>query len=51
MANIKVIRDFRDRQNGLILRKIGDEFEVKKERADELVKLGFAEIVKESKNK
>lgn len=41
---VKVIRNFRDRENALRLRKEGDTFEVEEKRAKELVARGFVVI-------
>ncbi|MCU0079331.1 hypothetical protein [Extibacter muris] len=41
---VKVLRNFRDRENALRLRKEGDTFEVEEKRARELEGRGFVEI-------
>ncbi|MBU5480894.1 hypothetical protein [Blautia sp. MSJ-19] len=44
---IRVIHDFYDKENNLELRTVGETMTVKKERAEYLVKMKIAEIVKE----
>lgn len=44
---IKVKTDFRDQENGLKLRKTGEQFEVNQERAEKLARLDLVEIVTE----
>lgn len=48
---VKVVRDFRDLENNNQLRKIGEIYDCKKERADLLVSKGFAVVVKEEVKK
>lgn len=43
---VKTIREFRDRENNLKLRKDGEEFEVSKERAVKLESLGLVTRVR-----
>lgn len=48
---IKVIVSFNDKTNDLINRPIGEIFECSKERAEELIGLGYAEEVTDEKPK
>jgi len=49
MENVKVraMRDFRDRECGLQLRKAGEEYEVRESRAKKLEEMGFVQILQE----
>ena len=40
---VRVEKEFRDKENDLKLRRVGEEFKVPNERAIELEKLGFVE--------
>lgn len=42
---VKVKADFRDRENDLRLRKAGEQFDVKNDRAEQLSELGLVEIL------
>lgn len=42
---VKVKANFRDRENELRLRQTGEEFEVKRDRAEKLARLGMVEIL------
>lgn len=42
---VKVKADFRDRENDLRLRKVGEQFDVKNDRAEQLSGLGLVEIL------
>ena len=44
-------REFRDRENGLKLRKVGEEFDVSDSRAIRLEQLGFVSRVRKPVNK
>ncbi len=44
---VKALKDFRDRENNLCLRKEGELFEAEGKRAKELESRGFVEIVTE----
>ncbi|MCD8026034.1 MAG: hypothetical protein LUF33_03655 [Clostridiales bacterium] len=46
---VKVIKPFNDLQNDFKLRKVGEEFEVSKDRASELESKGFVTAVAEEK--
>lgn len=46
---VKVLRNFFDKQHGLMLREKGDTFEVSRERAEQLLTAKVAEPVTESK--
>ena len=48
---VKVTREFRDKEHNLKLRKVGEELEVSKERADELRNLGFVSVIRNPVNK
>lgn len=48
MVVIKIIKSFRDSQAENILRLAGSETIVDKERADDLIRKGFAEFVSEA---
>lgn len=48
---VKVLQNFRDRENGLKLRKAGEQFEASKERAEKLAGLDFAEIIPDKAEK
>lgn len=48
---VRVKKEFRDKENGLKLRKTGEEFKVPNERAVELEKLGFVERMRTPVNK
>ncbi len=43
---VRVIKRFNDRGNGFITRPVNEIFECSKQRAEQLLKLGFVEIVK-----
>ena len=45
MEKVKALKDFRDRENGLQLRKTGEEFEVSKDRAAILATRGYVKIL------
>lgn len=45
---VRAVTDFRDRENGLRLRKKGAVFDVDERRAEKLIDLGYAERVGES---
>lgn len=47
MVRIKILKSFRDAQSENILRLAGSEAIVDKERADDLIRKGFAEFVSE----
>lgn len=47
---VKVTHCFRDREEDLKFRKVGEVFDVTEERAAELKRKGFAEEVKERKS-
>ena len=47
MANVLILRDFRDREAELTLRKKGEKLEVDPARANKLIGLGLAEPVRE----
>ena len=47
-VRVKVIQNFRDRENDLILREAGTEYEVTEERAKHLTDRGFAERLKDA---
>lgn len=42
---VKVLANFRDRENDLKLRKAGEQLEISKDRAAKLAGLGLVEIV------
>lgn len=42
---VKAKADFRDRENDLRLRQTGEEFEVTRDRAEKLARLGMVEIL------
>lgn len=42
---VKVLRDFRDRENDLIIRKVGETLEVTEERAEKLQGFGLVEEI------
>lgn len=44
---VRVIKRFNDRENGFIARTVNEIFECSKQRAEQLSKLGFVEIVKD----
>lgn len=44
---VKVSANFRDRENDLRLRQTGEEFDVKRDRAEKLARLGMVEILPE----
>lgn len=44
---VKVLANFRDRENDLRLRQTGEELEVKRDRAEKLERLGIVEILPE----
>lgn len=44
-VKVKVNADFRDRENDLRLRKAGEQFDVKNDRAEQLSELGLVEIL------
>lgn len=44
---IKVIQRFRDKEADLKTRGIGETMEVRKERADYLISIGFAKMIKQ----
>ncbi len=44
---IKVIREFKDAEHGLVLRTAGEELEVTKKRGRYLINFGVAEEVKD----
>lgn len=46
---VKATIDFRDRENNLKLRRKGEAFEVKEERAKKLLALGYVETAEETK--
>lgn len=46
---VKVLREFKDRTEGLKLRKIGEILEVSKERAEKLTGMKLAEVISEQK--
>lgn len=48
---VKVIREFRDREHNLKIRKMGEESEVSKKRAEELENLGFVSVIRKPVNK
>lgn len=48
---IKVIREFRDREHNLKLRKVGEEFEASESRAKRLEALGFVSRIRKAINK
>lgn len=48
---VSVKREFRDREHDLELRKVGEELEVSKERAEELENLGFVSVIRKPVNK
>ena len=50
-VKVKVTREFRDKEHNLKLRKVGEELEVSKERADELRNLGFVSVIRNPVNK
>ena len=47
MVKVKVIKDFRDREAELVLRKPEEIFETRKSRADQLIAKGFVERILE----
>lgn len=49
MAKVKVLAGFRDRENGLLLRKEDEVLEVEEERALKLERLGLAKKLPEEK--
>jgi len=44
-VTVKVVKDFKDKENELKLRKTGDLFSISPDRADYLIELGFVEII------
>lgn len=48
---VKVIREFRDREHDLKLRKVGEEFEASESRAKRLETLGFVSRIRKPINK
>lgn len=48
---VKVLQDFRDRTADLELRKEGEELEVDKARAQKLINMGLAELIREPAKK
>ena len=48
---VKVIREFRDREHDLKLRKVGEEFEASESRAKRLEALGFVSRIRKPINK
>lgn len=48
---VKVITDFRDRTADLTLRKAGEVLEVNKARAEKLIGMGLAELIRETPQK
>lgn len=48
---VKVLQDFRDRTADLELRKEGEELEVDKARAQKLINMGLAELIREPTKK
>lgn len=48
---VSVKKEFRDREHDLKLRKVGEELEVSKERAEELESLGFVSRIRKPINK
>lgn len=46
MVKIKVIKDFKDLENNRKLRKKGDQYEVEDQRADDLIRQGYAQEVR-----
>lgn len=48
---VKVIREFRDREHDLKLRKVGEEFEASESRAKCLESLGFVSRIRKPINK
>ena len=48
---VSVKREFRDREHDLKLRKVGEELEVSKERAEKLENLGFVSVIRKPVNK
>lgn len=47
IMKVRVIKRFNDRENGFITRTVNEIFECSKQRAEQLTKLGFVEIVKD----
>lgn len=50
-VKVRVLKDFRDREDKLKLKKAGSILEVNQERAKKLVSLRIAEIIKEQQTK
>ena len=48
---VRVKKEFRDKENDLKLRRVGEEFKVPNERAIELEKLGFVEQMRKPVDK
>lgn len=49
---VRVIRDFYDKANDEVLRKVGDEFVISQERFEEILSVGdFVEEIKEEPKK
>lgn len=48
---VKVLHGFRDRTADLQLREVGEELEVDKARAQKLINMGLAELIREPAKK
>lgn len=48
---VRVIHDFKDKEESLRLRKVGEEFETRKERAEYLISMKAVEAVETNEKK
>lgn len=48
---VRVIHDFKDKEESLRLRKVGEEFEARKERAEYLISMKAVEAVETNEKK